>query len=260
MTQWQSHNQEAEENFIGAVFKLGIDSEKLAAAFAALRPEDFYNPKHQKIFKLQKQMYYNKQPIDLLMMSDILKGDSLTFIGAIIKAVHSAANISGYARLIKERSLERATLAKLNESIAVLTGEGETKEKTSQIVNLLSTIEMDTSIGAGGVTHIRDIAMNWLDMYHERVNNPSMKGLTTNIHLLDSLFGIRGVNKTDLIVIGARPKMGKTQLAITIADHIAKLGHCRYPLGSWCLQVCIARNRRRSPFHPGRRRPGTGHP
>jgi len=222
MTQWQAHNQEAEENFIGAVFKLGVDSDKLAAAFGQLRPEDFYNPKHQKIFKLQKQMYYNKHPIDLLTMSDTLKGDSLTFIGSIIQSVHSAANISGYARLIKERALERTTLAKLNESIAVLTGLGETKEKTSQIVNLLSTIEMDTSIGAGGVTHIRDIAMNWIDVYEDRINNPNAAGISTNIQGIDKIFGARGVNKTDLIVIGARPKMGKTQLAITIADHVAK--------------------------------------
>ncbi len=222
MTQWQAYNQEAEQNFIGSVFKLGVDSEKLSSSFAQLRPEDFYNPKHQKIFKLQKEMFYNKQPIDLLMMSDILKGDSLIFIGSIIKSVHSAANISGYTKLIKERSLERATLAKLQESIAVLTGMGDTKEKTSQIVSLLSTIEMDTTLGNGGMVHIRDIAMNWLDMYEERINNPALAGLTTNIEGLDQLFGVRGIAETDLIVIGARPKMGKTQLAITIADHIAK--------------------------------------
>jgi len=221
MNQWQAFNIEAEENFIGSVFKLGLGSEALAKAFSQLTPEDFYKTKNQKIFSLQKQLFFNGEPIDLLIMADQLGGDALTYIGSIIKTVHSAANISGYVQLIKERSLERVTLAKLNESIAVLTGVGSSKDKINDIASLMATIEQDNSIGQGGVTHVKDIAMAWLDIYEERINNPDAAGIKTGITGLDDLFGNRGVGKTDLIVIGARPKMGKTQLALKMTEHIA---------------------------------------
>lgn len=221
MTQWQAFNIEAEENFIGSVFKLGLGSEVLAKSFSQLTPEDFYKPKNQQIFSLQKQLFLSGEPIDLLMMSDKLGGDSLIYIGSIIKNTTSAANISGYVRLIKERSLERITLAKLNESIAMLTGLGSSKDKINDIAALMATVEQDNSIGQGGVTHVKDIAMSWLDIYEERINNPDAAGIKTGITGIDDLFGNRGVGKTDLIVIGARPKMGKTQLALKITDHIA---------------------------------------
>ena len=221
MNEWQAFNIEAEENFIGSVFKLGSGSEVLAKAFSQLTPEDFYKAKNQEIFSLQKELFLSGEPIDLLIMSDRLGGDAITYIGAIIKSVYSAANLSGYVRLIKERSLERVTLAKLNESIAVLTGMGDSKDKINDIAQLMATIEQDNSIGRGGVTHVKDIAMTWLDIYEDRINNPDAAGIKTGVTGLDDLFGNRGVGKTDLIVIGARPKMGKTQLALKMAEHIA---------------------------------------
>lgn len=221
MNKWQPFNIEAEENFIGSVFKLGLDSKILSSSFSKLTKDDFCKPKNQEIFDLQKKMFFAGEPIDLLIMADKLGDDSLTYIGSIIRSVHSSANIGGYVQLIKERSIERVTLAKLNDSIAVLMSNDDTKDKIGEISSLLSTIEQDDSIGNGGVTHVKDIAMSWLDVYEDRINNPDSAGIKTGITGLDEIFGNRGVGKTDFIVVGARPKMGKSQMALMMTEHIA---------------------------------------
>ncbi len=219
--EWQPHKIETEENVIGGIFKAGSDSKSVASVFSFLSSDDFYKKEHRQIFDVTKQMYLSGDNYDFVLVADKLGGDALTYIGSMVQRTPSAANLIGYARIVKEKAAERHTLAALQDSIAILTSEGETKSKIEEIASMMAVIEQDNSVGAGGVVHIKDIATKWLDIYEDRINNPDAAGIKTGITGLDDLFGNRGVGKTDLNVIGARPKMGKTQLAIKMADHIA---------------------------------------
>ena len=225
MNEYQAYNLNAEESLIGSLFKIDSGSQFLASALAMLSTDDFYRKDHQQVFSNVKTKFLSGEAFDLVLIAERLEAETgeewFVRIGTIIRNTASASNINGYARIIKEKSLERATLAKLNDSIQVITGDGTTEDKISQITGLLTTIENESRVGSGGLTHIKDIALKWFDIYDDRINNPDAAGIKTGISGLDDLFGNRGVGKTDMIVIGARPKMGKTQLAITIADSIS---------------------------------------
>lgn len=209
--EWQPHKIETEENVIGGIFKAGSDSKSVASVFSFLSSDDFFKKEHRQIFDVTKQMYLSGDNYDFVLVADKLGGDALTYIGSMVKRTPSAANLIGYARIVKEKAVERHTLAALQDSIAILTSEGETKSKIEEIASMMAVIEQDNSVGAGGVVHIKDIATKWLDIYEDRINNPDAAGIKTGITGLDDLFGNRGVGKTDLNVIGARPKMGKEQ-------------------------------------------------
>ncbi|NRA60841.1 MAG: AAA family ATPase [Psychrobium sp.] len=217
---WESFNLQAEQSLLGALMILGGNTATADRVFSTLKSTDFYRSDHREYFSGAQRLHQRKQPTDLLTLLEEVGQNHFNYLGTIAKETPSAANIHGYAQIIKEKALERNTMSKLQEAIAVITDNGDTSEKLETILSLMNTIDVNSANANNEPIAIRDMAADWLNLLEERINNPNMAGMTTGIPALDALLGARGINITDLIVLGSRPKVGKTQFAIRWASHV----------------------------------------
>ena len=218
MSTWQPINMQAEQSVLGALLKFGAND----AVFEKLKIDDFGGKKnfHREIYQAMININEAKNNIDLITVTDVIGDEHFAYLGEMAQETPSAANILSYAKIVKNKAIERDTVAKLQNSIALIQGDGTTEEKTEKVINVVGQIDVADN-GEQGLTHVKEIAGDWLDQYDERVNNPDLAGISTGVDGLDDIFGSRGVGKTDMIVIGARPKMGKTQLLVKIAAHLS---------------------------------------
>lgn len=217
MINWEPSNTNAEQSLIGALIGNHGDSEKI---FEQVKASDFFDNKLGSIYARALELYGKSIKADYTTVSDRMSDADFTWLGKLIKDCPSDANIYAYAKLVTDKAVERDALTRLNEAMAIIKGEGDTQEKATEAVTLVSDIVVDSNDSAP--THVKEIAHEWLDSYEERINNDSVKGLTTGIDGLDEIFGARGVGKTDMTVLGGRPKTGKTQMMVKIGDHMAR--------------------------------------
>jgi replicative DNA helicase len=216
MSNWQPSSLSAEQALLGALIRGGANDKVLES----IKPDDIFNPQVRRFYQAVVDTHEEGKAIDYMTVAEHLGDEDFTALGSIIKDTGSAANIYSYARIVSDKAQERSALDKLNEAMAIIRGEGKTQEKAAEAVTLVSDIVVDSNDSAP--THVKEIALEWLDSYEDRINNDSVKGLTTGIDGLDLIFGARGVGKTDMTVIGARPKVGKTQMMVKIGDHMAR--------------------------------------
>lgn len=215
--EWQPSNTTAEESLIGALIGKHGDNSKI---FDQLKPADFYNKDMAGIYSAALELHKVGTKADYTTVSAGLNDADFTRLGMLIKNTPSASNIYSYAKMVRDKSTEREALTKLSEAIEIIKGAGNTPDKASEALSLINTIS--TNDNGAGPEHVKEIAKRWLNTYDDRINNPDSAGYKTGVVGLDELLGARGIGRTDMIVIGARPKLGKTQLAVKIADYMAR--------------------------------------
>lgn len=217
------HSIEAEQCVIGSMI---IDKEAIVVASEILIPDDFYGKQYAILFEAMVELYENGQPVDLVTLQNKLKEkavpaeiSSLEFVRDLITVVPTSANIKHYANIVAEKSTLRR-LIKVNEEIAntcYLGNEslevilGDTEKKVFQLVQKRNT---------GDYVSIREVVSNAMD----RIEKASkLKGAVTGIPtgFLDLDFKTAGMQPSDLILIAARPSMGKTAFVLNIAQHVA---------------------------------------
>jgi len=217
--EWDPSNINAEESLIGAMIKYPDDYSRI---FEQVKPDDFYNKRLGEYYKSALRLHKDGANPDFVMLSGEINDDDFTHLGGLIASVSSNANIYGYAGIVKNKSVERDALTKLSEAMEIIKGEGKTQDKAAEALSLVSSI--DTNDSEAGPIHVKDIATEWLNVYEDRINNDSIKGLKTGVDGLDKLYGHRAVGETDMVVIGGRSKMGKTAFATMIASEVAYAG------------------------------------
>lgn len=220
------HNEEAEKAVLGASM---IDKNALMDASDILRPDDFYKEAHKEIFSVLIELYKENEPVDILTVAEALKKrKSLESVGGraylamLTAAVISTANIEQYARIIEEKSILRSLIKASAETVE----EGYSAEKTAG--EILEAAEQKVfSISQKrqrkGVSHIGEVLVkniNTIQMLTEKKGE--LRGLTTGFTALDNVTS--GLQKADLIILAARPSMGKTAFALNIAANAAKSG------------------------------------
>lgn len=217
------HSIEAEQCVIGSMI---IDKEAIVVASEILIPDDFYGKQYAILFEAMVELYENGQPVDLVTLQNKLKEkavpaeiSSLEFVRDLITVVPTSANIKHYANIVAEKSTLRR-LIKVNEEIAntcYLGNESlevileDTEKKVFQLVQKRNT---------GDYVSIREVVSNAMD----RIEKASkLKGAVTGIPtgFLDLDFKTAGMQPSDLILIAARPSMGKTAFVLNIAQHVA---------------------------------------
>jgi replicative DNA helicase len=215
-------NIDAEESLLGGLMILGINgtTPRIDQVMSSVVPGDFFVEAHHRIFLAMQTLHRKNRPIDLLTISDEIGNEHFGYIGEISKNVPSASNVLTYARIVKDKSAERRTFSLIQEAGQIMMDTGDTGEKISAIQAILSGIDYESD-KSGGLIRISDFADQWLETLDDRMKNPGNYGYSTGIKPLDELFGAKGINKTDLIVLAGRPKMGKSQLAVKIAEHVA---------------------------------------
>ncbi len=214
---------ELEEVVLGALM---IDNESLSDTIDSLQPEYFYKPDHQKIFEAIINLFNNNKPVDILTVSEELKRmDALESIGGMLyisqltNNVSSSSNTEFHARIIAEKFIKRSLISISNNII------GDAFNDTIDIFDLLNSAEEKLFTVTEGTLRKSYDKMSTL-----------IKGALDNIEILrqkeDGLSGVpsgftkldrvtSGWQKSDLVIVAARPGMGKTAFALSMARNIA---------------------------------------
>lgn len=217
------HSIEAEQSVIGSMI---MDREAIIVASEIIMGDDFYSRQYGILFETMVELNDEGRPVDLVTLQDRLKEkdvppevSSLEFVRDLITAVPTSANIKYYANIVAEKSTLRR-LIKLNEEIANTCYIG--KESLEVILEDTEkrVFDLVQRRNADEFVPIRQIVMNAMDRIEKASHNKgNVTGIATGFIDLD--YRTAGMQPSDLILIAARPSMGKTAFVLNIAQYVA---------------------------------------
>ena len=223
------HSIEAEQSVIGSMI---MDREAITVASEIVGADDFYGKQYGILFEAMVELNDEGKPVDLVTLQDRLKEkdvppeiSSLEFVRDLITAVPTSANIKYYANIVAEKATLRR-LIRLNEEIANTCYSG----KESMEVILEDTekriFELVQRRKTGDYVPIREVVMNAMDKIEQASKNQgNVTGIATGFIDLD--YRTAGMQPSDLVLIAARPSMGKTAFVLNVAEHVAfRLNEC----------------------------------
>ena len=219
----QPQSIEVEQSVIGAML---MDREAIIAASEIVVADDFYQRQYGVMFEAMVELFNEGKPVDLVTLQDRLKEKdvppevcSLEFVRDIMETVPTSVNVRSYAEIVHEKAVMRR-LIRINEEIANSCYAGKERledilaDTEKQIFGLLQ------SRMSGDFVPIRQVALNVLDKIEQATRSKStVTGVPTGFIDLD--YRTSGLQPSDLILIAARPSMGKTAFVLNIADYIA---------------------------------------
>lgn len=226
-------NIEAEQSVLGGMM-LDSGSDRCQTAMSMLKPESFYIRPHQVIFAEMRELVANQKPIDLITLIESLESKGLgeqaggfAYMAEISKNTPSAANIVHYAMLVREKAMERYGIDKLTSATELLFSRNgmTTSQKFDAIQTLFTDIADYAKTGnRRGLREFSEVMGDWVDEVEARwSDSDATRGLSTGIGSLDNLLQPKGLVNGALMVIGARPKMGKTTLYSQLAVNCAEV-------------------------------------
>lgn len=216
-------NIDAEASLLGAIL---IDSDAIVKVADNLSSEDFYDPKHERIYEAITQLYEKHSPIDVLTLSDQLKSTGfLDFVGGgaylteLTNYVPTAAHVDQYAAIVAQKATRRRLIKATQDIIAIgqdenqslhdLIDQAETKLfEVSQRHIKQDIISLETALSE---------SFERLDELHK--DKGKLRGIPTGFKDLDNI--LAGFQRSDLVILAARTSIGKTALALNIAHNIA---------------------------------------
>ena len=219
------YNLEAEQSVLGSIL---IDQDCMELVVSEINADAFYLPQHREIFSAMMLMYTNSKAIDPVIIADALtkKGHYDTvggreYLMTLAQSVPSTVNIEYYVKIVKEQFYLRSLVTISNTIIDQATG-GEAD--ASEILDRAEQMIYDIRQGKekNGPTKISEVIVN--DVYTKLAqitgeDKDKYKGIPSGFGMLDKY--LTGLNKSDLILIGARPAMGKTSFALNLAQNIS---------------------------------------
>ncbi len=228
---------EAEQSVIGSML---IDKEVIPVVMEVLKPEDFYRPDHKEIYDVIIELFDKAQPIDLITVSERLRlhgklelVGGLEYLTNIATDVPTTANVKHYAKIVEEKSLLRK-LIKASSDIVDLGFNAS--EEVSFILdkaeqNIFDILQKRSS---QGFVPIKDVLVDTFNKLEELYNNKGhITGIPTGFVDLD--FKTSGMHNSDLVLIAARPAMGKTAFALNLAQNAAV--HSGVPVALFSLEM-----------------------
>jgi replicative DNA helicase len=231
------HNIEAEESVLGSLM---IDKDAIIKVADTLTPGAFYKPSHSRIYETILHLYEKRQPIDILSVQTKLKEDDalidvggVSYLTELVNRVPSASHIEHYATIVRDKKILRDlihTSAEINEHAF---------KSTDDLDVVLDTIEQKIfAISQRTVTQQFRSLKEELQQAFARIERlhqgeGELRGTATGFSGLDNI--LSGLQSSDMIVLGARPSMGKTSLALDIARHVAL--HDKKPVAFFSLEM-----------------------
>lgn len=215
-------NVEAEQAVLGAILR---DSEAMITAMERLTHEDFYRPIHQSIFEAMVDLANEEEPIDLITLTAKLQDKGrleelggVTYLSELASAVPTAANIDYYAAIVEEKSI-------LRRLIRAATGIVSSGFASSDDVSMLLSdaeqriFEISQRRNANGFISIRDVLMEVFERIEFLYSHKGgTAGIPSGFPDLDKM--TNGFQRSDLIIVAARPSVGKTAFALNIAQNV----------------------------------------
>ena len=220
------HNSEAEQTVLAAALLDHIAVEKIVNL---LSNDDFYYEANKEIFDSIKQVHMQNIPVDVVTVSEELKKrGKIDYIGGfeylarLTENIITSKNVEAYCNIIREKSTLRKLISASNEIIEKGFKESDDVQKVIELAeSRIFAISQNRSINS--FTEIKDVLMEVFNKLEERaMNKGSLTGLTTGYEDLDRMTS--GLQRSDLILLAARPSMGKTALALNIAMNSVKTG------------------------------------
>ena len=227
MERMPPQNIEAEQAVLGAVL---IKKEALTEVQEILKPEDFYREAHRIVYSAMEDLFINNEAVDLVTLTEQLrkkdqldKVGGLAFVTALANSVPTAANVIYHAKIVREKAELRSLIDAATE-IA-----GKAYEDADEVETIMDEAEKKIlSIAASRTVSdfepIKSILMNSIDRISTLYESKGgLTGLSTGFKDLDALTS--GLQASDLVLVAARPSMGKTAFTLNIAAHAAMRGH-----------------------------------
>ena len=215
---------EAEQSVIGSMI---MDKDAIVTAMEMLISEDFYHQQYGILFDAMIELYNKGLPVDLVTLQNKLKEKnvpaeiaSLDYVKDLITAVPTSANVRYYAKIVKDNAIRRKMI-KLNEEIENECYAGRESVDTLMDITEKKVFDLLSSRGGNGeYTPIRQVVMNALEKIENSAKaSGTVTGIPTGFYDLD--FRTAGLQPSDLILIAARPSMGKTAFVLNIAQYVA---------------------------------------
>ncbi|MFY0649054.1 MAG: replicative DNA helicase [Methylophilaceae bacterium] len=222
------HSLEAEQSLLGGLL---IDNEALDKVADIVSDKDFYRQDHQIIYQHIHRLIERSQPADIVTVGESLESNSelntvggLEYLGLLAESTPTAANIRGYAQIIRERSIMRS-LVEVGTDIVdnALSPQGRDAqqlldESESKIFQIAEAGKNDR-IGFTDIKELLPQVAERIDQLFQRDNPSDVTGIPTGYKDLDMMTS--GLQPGDLIIIAGRPSMGKTSLALNICEYVA---------------------------------------
>lgn len=230
------HNDEAEQSVLGAIL---IDKDAIISVSETLVPQDFYNDINGIIYSAMLALYEERKPIDLLTLTEQLKRNKelkkvdTAYLTELVERVPTAANVKMYADIVKQDGTKRY-LIKAGTEIATL-GYGEATEVKQILDQAESSIfKISQSHLTRGFIPIKDTLTASFDRIDElQKKGVGFRGVQTGFIDLDNV--LSGMQKSNLIILAARPGTGKTAFMLNIAQNIAVKD--KLPIGIFSLEM-----------------------
>ena len=217
------HSVEAEQSVVGAML---MDKDAILAASEIICGDDFYQNAYGVIFDSMVELFNEGKPVDLITLQERLKEkevppeiSSLEFVRDLVAAVPTSANVRYYAQIVSDKAVMRK-LIKMNDELSNICYAGNEPLKSVLEKTEKSVFQLLQNRNAGEYVPIRQVVMNAL----EKVEKASKsKGTVTGIPtgFIDLDYKLSGLQPSDLVLVAARPSMGKTAFVLNIAQYVA---------------------------------------
>lgn len=217
------YNLEAEQSVLGAML---LDKDSVSTATEFLKREDFYRENHREIFEAIMVLFDTANPIDVITVSEKLKikgvldsVGGLEYLTFIINQVPTTANTKHYAKIVEEKSVLRKLI---RASSDIMNNSYQANEEVTSILDMAekSVFDILQKRNLQGVVPVRDVLLEAFNKLEELYNNKgNITGIPTGFIDLDNKTS--GLQNSDLILIAARPAMGKTAFALNIGQFAA---------------------------------------
>lgn len=214
----------AEQSLLGSIL---VDPAALNEVADLINSEDFYLTEHKQIYLAMRELFLANREIDVVTLIDMLvvkgiydKSGGEDYIRTLSEAVPDALNVKDYARIVKEKSVLRQLIAASSEIAEAAYSE---QEEVASILDHAENLIFNIAQGRDtkNFRHIKDVLVDVYNHLHElNTNREATQGTQTGFSGLDRV--LAGMGKSDLVLVGARPGMGKTSFALNVATNVAK--------------------------------------
>ena len=217
------YDEQAEASVLGAML---LDKSAITTAVEIIHAEDFYYDSHKAIFEGILRLYNKNEPADMITLSDFLKKNGqleavggYTYLGRLTSGAGAVSNTEAYANIIKEKSTLRALIRAGSE---IVEDSYRDDDEVGAIIEKAekSIFDITQDNQRGGLMNMENVMVTTFEVMQKRSENKGgLTGLTTGFIDLDRKTS--GMQKADLVLLAARPSMGKTALMVNIATNAA---------------------------------------
>ena len=220
------HSVEAEQSVLGSIL---LDKEAMISVSETLVPEDFYKEAHKVIYESMLKLYNSQSEIDLITLTDELRDQGylddiggIAYITSLSTVVPTTSNIKYYVNIVKEKSISRQLISAANDSINLgYDGSAKVEYVLENAEKKIFDISQERATNDfQPINQVISEALSMLEKLYEEKND--VTGLTTGFRDLNKK--INGLQRSDLLLIAARPAMGKTAFALNLVQNAALKG------------------------------------